>query len=202
MNNFQEICKPTIPIRQNIFTGNWYLNRESKMIPYFIDIEASSLSWNSYPIEVAWGNEKGNIESHLISPKTISHWTDWDPKAQQLHGINRKELLSQGKNPERVCERIAQCLTGREVYSDNPDFDAMWLSQLFDACNRRYPSIDLRHLDTLLISTYVPNPSNRISGLRDILTLKARARQTAPGIHRAAHDVQYLIKVWRLTQNT
>jgi len=36
-------------------------------MPRFLDIEASSLSNISYPIEIAWSDEKGNIESHLIN---------------------------------------------------------------------------------------------------------------------------------------
>jgi hypothetical protein len=34
----------------------------------FLDFEASSLSDESYPVEVAWVFEDGHAESHLIRP--------------------------------------------------------------------------------------------------------------------------------------
>ena len=40
-------------------------------MPRFLDIEASSLSNTSYPIEIAWSDGQGNIESYLINPYPI-----------------------------------------------------------------------------------------------------------------------------------
>ena len=34
----------------------------------FLDFEASSLSDDSYPIEVGWAGEDGSTEQHLIRP--------------------------------------------------------------------------------------------------------------------------------------
>ena len=42
----------------------------------FLDFEASSLSKDSYPIEVGWAGEDGSTEAHLIRP--APDWTDWD----------------------------------------------------------------------------------------------------------------------------
>lgn len=46
----------------------------------FLDFEASSLSKQSYPIEVAWVFEDGRSEEYLIRPAPI--WTDWDSAAE------------------------------------------------------------------------------------------------------------------------
>lgn len=39
---------------------------------YFLDLEASSLSDNGYPIEVAWVDEFGHAEEYLIHP--VEEW--------------------------------------------------------------------------------------------------------------------------------
>src|SRR5262245_10381901 len=95
-------------------------------IPRFLDFEASSLSVNSYPIEVAWSLEDGSIEQHLISPAAFEGWTDWDPKAEQVHGISREELLTNGESPKSVCGRMNSELFGETVYSDAALYDGMW----------------------------------------------------------------------------
>ena len=48
----------------------------------FLDFEASSLSDDSYPIEVGWVFEDGRTEAHLIRPAPA--WTDWDPAAEAI----------------------------------------------------------------------------------------------------------------------
>jgi len=59
-------------------------------MPRFLDIEASSLSNSSYPIEIAWSDENENIESYLINPELIEEWTDWDFYSEhEIHGISR-----------------------------------------------------------------------------------------------------------------
>lgn len=168
--------------------------------PCFIDLEASGLSVYSYPIEVAWSEPDGTIESHLISPAGIPDWTDWNKTAARIHGIGRTELLNHGRDPHWMAQRLQARLGGRTVYSDNPDYDAMWLLRLFVACKLPPPSMELRHLDSLLIETCCPKAEHRLAGLRDILELKHTARGRSPGRHRAAWDVGYMLELWRLSQ--
>lgn len=169
--------------------------------PYFIDFEASSLSLYSYPIEVAWSDGAGTLESYLICPDGIADWTDWNKNAARVHGITRRELSRDGRDPQWVCRRLAEVLTGRTVYSDNPDYDALWLARLFEACRRPCPPLDLCHIDTLLTATYCPRPEERVSGLRDLVRIKQTARARAQGVHRAAWDVQYLVSLWRMVRS-
>jgi hypothetical protein len=84
--------------------------------PLFLDFEASSLSDTSYPIGVAWSNPDGSIEPHLISPAGIEKWTNWDPAAEQVHGIARSELLALGAAPRILCDRIRHCLSSKTVH--------------------------------------------------------------------------------------
>jgi len=77
-------------------------------MPRFLDIEASSLSNISYPIEIAWFDGQGNIESYLISPNPIGEWTDWDYYAQhEIHGISRAMCSEKGIHSELMCQHYS-----------------------------------------------------------------------------------------------
>ena len=101
------------------------------VLPQFLDIEASSLEMDSYPIEIAWSYPNGEVEAHLIDPYLMAHWTDWDPAAQAVHGLSRRYLSQHGKDPKRVAGRIQAVLAGQTVYSDAAGFDQAWLDTLF-----------------------------------------------------------------------
>ncbi|MFA9462415.1 hypothetical protein [Thiohalorhabdus methylotrophus] len=79
---------------------------------YFLDCEASSLDeWHSYPIEVAWGSvTTGTIHSYLIGPTGMADWTDWDPAAQDVHGLSRALLAEHGLPPRQVAEEVVRHL--------------------------------------------------------------------------------------------
>lgn len=166
-------------------------------IPTFLDFEASSLSPDSFPIEVAWNLEDESIESHLISPEGIAAWTDWNSESERVHGISREQLLAHGRPPSFVCDRMNRQLTGKIVYTDAPLFDGMWLAKLFAVCNRQ-PAFELRHVDELLVQMVCPEIAGRAWGLMKIVALKQEARKQCPRRHRAAWDVEYLVQLWRL----
>src|SRR5262249_27143798 len=160
----------------------------------FLDFEASSLSSRSYPIEVAWSNQDGSIESHLISPAGIDSWIDWDPEAEKVHGISRPELIEHGQSPQIVCDRISDQLSGKTVYTDAPSFDGRWLSTLFSACGRGTPPVKLAHIDDLLVRMICPDLAGRTQGLITIGVLKQESRNQSPRRHRAKWSVEYLMK--------
>jgi hypothetical protein len=169
-------------------------------IPSFLDFEASSLSRDSYPIEVAWSYADGSIENHLISPETIVAWTEWDPEAERVHGIRRKDLLRSGETPSLVCARMNQELAGKTVYTDAPSFDGMWLSKLFAACDAT-PLFELGAVDDLLAALIRQKVPGRQDFVFAIDLLKKDARVQKPRQHRAAWDVEYLVQLWRLAVN-
>jgi hypothetical protein len=166
----------------------------------FLDFEASSLSSRSYPIEVAWSDPAGSIESYLISPEGIEEWTDWDPEAEKVHGISRRELVALGLAPQTVCGRLIDQLAGKTIYTDAPKFDGAWLATLFSACGKGKPEFDLRNIDDLLVQTICPDLAGRTQGLLTIEILKQEARRQSPRRHRANWDVEYLVKVWELAR--
>ena len=100
---------------------------------FFIDFEASSL-WG-WPIEIglSWISQ-GRVEtwSSLIRPR--SHWSDsaWDPAANRIHGIARKEL-DLAPLASNVADTYRNIVGGGQVISDAPDYDGAWLEQLLEA---------------------------------------------------------------------
>ena len=105
----------------------------------FLDIEASSLDGQSYPIELAWIDEAGKAESDLIRP--LESWTDWSDDAEALHGIARARLMAEGRTAGDVAARLEAACATRTLVSDGPEFDRIWLAALFACAGHRPPPV-------------------------------------------------------------
>ncbi|NEX22383.1 hypothetical protein G3480_19075 [Thiorhodococcus mannitoliphagus] len=169
----------------------------SEPMPRFLDFEASSLASGSYPIEVAWSNPDGSIESYLISPASVERWTDWSWKAEQLHGIRRVQLLAEGKSPDWVCRRLNEALDGATVYTDDPDYDGQWLTELFSATWGLSPSFTLANAAPLFLRMLEQDAQFADGAARQLERVKDSVRQQLPQRHRASWDVEYLLGLWR-----
>jgi hypothetical protein len=167
-------------------------------IPTFMDFEASSLSFKSYPIEIAWNLSDTRIETHLISPAGVEEWTEWDAAAEKLHGISRKKLLDEGESPEIICRQLNEQLAGKHAYTDSPRFDGMWLGRLFSACDVEEPLFAIKHIDELLLGMLSPEDPGKRSSVLQLESLKMEARRQKPKQHRAQWDVEFLMELWRL----
>ena len=166
------------------------------MLPIFIDVEASSFSGNSYPIEIAWNNPDAVIENHLINPYCIKEWIDWDPASQAVHGLNRNYLSNHGEDPFIVAKRMNDFLSGVDVYSDAAEYDVFWIDQLFKATGleRKFPVRDFFSLlpDEVTNGYYMSSHS-----ILSDYQIKARKR-SGVAAHRASHDVKYLIELYMI----
>ena len=170
-------------------------------LPAFLDFEASSLSSVSYPIEVAWSLGDGSIESYLISPAGIETWTEWSVLSEKLHDIPRDELLAHGKSPDWICNRMNQQLFDQTVYTDNPDYDGMWLAKMFSIVRGSRLRFRLGLIDELLFGRVYQNPASRAAAMEKIREMKEEARRRVGGQHRARLDVQYLMELYRIATN-
>lgn len=166
----------------------------------FIDFEASSLSRQSYPIEVAWVFEDGDAEAFLIRP--IDRWTDWDPAAQAIHGISREELLQHGTTTKDVANRLVTALQGHEVFASAPSWDGKWLSTLLRSAGLPRHAVRLTDTDLGLLelakALLAPHvPSSKIPrATRKILADAARRIDDRPPTHRALQDAQRERERW------
>ncbi|WP_338849654.1 hypothetical protein V8J88_11395 [Massilia sp. W12] len=151
-----------------------------------IDLEASGLHFDSYPIEVAlrW---RGEIRQWLIRPEAA--WLHWDEAAQKLHGISRTQLLNEGTAARDVAQEInaAAHLCGGIFYSDNAPWDDDWLQTLFRAAG------EIRLFHVLPLQETLPDPA----AWKRFLANKAELAGKY-GAHRAALDVEMIWQAWRM----
>lgn len=96
---------------------------------YFIDFEASGIAPDSYPIEVAVVFPGGEYQS-LIQP--ARYWDHWSYDAQDMHGISREQLMSEGTTALQVAQELNRLFDGKTLCSDNPA-DCYWLDVLYEA---------------------------------------------------------------------
>ena len=97
-----------------------------------IDIEASGLSPDSYPIEVGVHNLTDNEKVYASFIKPLESWEHWDYNAEEVHNIPRDIAVSHGKESKEVCKKLNELLAGHTVISDSVAFDGMWLDRLFE----------------------------------------------------------------------
>lgn len=144
-----------------------------------IDLEASGLGAESYPIEVAWKNDvTGEQDSFLINPDTAENWNYWDEHAEEMHGIEREELNAKGLDIISACKRLNQKLKDKILISDAVEFDLFWVTRLFDATGIK-PNFTMAGLDRVL---------SKEQRIQFGFLAKAQHRK-----HRALEDVEDII---------
>ena len=115
-----------------------------------IDVEASGLDPQSYPIEIAWqdSEDDAKFDSFLIVPHPS--WVHWDMYAEQkIHRISRRMLADEGILPMEACVRLNQALQDQRVFSDAVNFDQTWITTLYQVVGRS-PAFELFSIqDTL-----------------------------------------------------
>lgn len=100
---------------------------------YIIDVEASGLHDESYPIQIGW-QHRGDLNRFgeiLIRPHP--DWVYWDESAEKrIHHISRQQLLS-GMDIVDACHLLNDLFERSPVYSDCNSADGFWIERLFEA---------------------------------------------------------------------
>jgi len=155
----------------------------------FLDFEASSLSNDSYPIEVGWVFEDGAGEAHLIRP--APGWTEWDSRAAAVHGITREQLQQDGEPHQQVCDRLLALFEQNTVLASAPSWDGHWLSMLLRASGRP------RHLVRLRDSDVAFAEAAEAWGGNVAARIEAAKQAARPAGHRALADARREWEIWR-----
>ncbi|MFT5419717.1 MAG: hypothetical protein ACI9D5_000458 [Candidatus Endobugula sp.] len=145
-----------------------------------LDIEASGLSPDSYPIEVGIVLSDGSSWCSLIQP--IDHWRHWSEEAESLHHISHNEILQRGKNISDIAGTLNHLLGEQTVYSDCCGLDDGWLQKLYREANRT-PSFRLRDIVYLLKEEQFDHWESTKERVAQELQLKR---------HRATNDARIL----------
>ena len=146
----------------------------------FIDLEASGLDSASFPTEIGWAfvREDGSVESGSCLIRPVARWTiyanAWSATAERLTGITREMLDRDGVPPGEAVDRLLDAVMGRDIYSDQPDFDEHWLTMLFAAGGGPFGDLKLGNAARLV------DPAGAILELE------------GPSAHRAEADARRL----------
>lgn len=168
----------------------------------FVDFEASSLSDDSYPIEVGWVFEDGSgAEDYLIRP--APGWTDWDPAAEAVHRISRARLEAEGTSHEEVANRMLHRLQGSRILATAPSWDGRWLSVLLRAAGLprhalRLSDSDDAHLQAAreILSESTPPTALGLAALAVVSRVQDQfAGETVR--HRALDDAEQERRIWQ-----
>lgn len=163
----------------------------------FLDFEASSLAKQSYPVEVGWVIEDGSGEAHLIRP--APGWTDWDGKAELVHGLSRARLAQEGEPHDEVCARVLRLFEGNSVFASAPSWDGHWLSMLLRASGHPRHLVRLRHCDEAFAEAIRERRGPEVDDAAIAAEIAAAraALETEPVTHRALEDARREWRVWR-----
>jgi hypothetical protein len=112
-----------------------------------LDIEASGLSPDSYPIEVGIALPDSSSWCSLIEP--ANEWSHWSQEAEGLHKISQQNLQQYGKTIHTVATTLNGLLKGKTVYSDCWVLDDRWLRKLYAEAEMA-PSFRLRDIMHIL----------------------------------------------------
>ena len=160
----------------------------------FLDFEASSLSKESYPIEVGWAFEDGRSEAHLIRPAPA--WSEWDPRAEAIHRIRHAQLVANGEPHDAVARRMIEELAGHDLRASAPSWDGKWLSTLLRAAGLPRHALRLKDSDDAFIEiaadtlrAVIP-PDGLAEAAGDLVALLEVRGKTGPPAHRALADAE------------
>ena len=153
----------------------------------FIDLEASGLGPQSWPIEIGWGFVGWGPRAMLVKPADAWSMKAWEKSAEELHQISIDQLLREGKPPLEAALVLNAALGGAEVYSDAPDHDGFWLYRLYEAAGVK-ANFKLLDITNLLAPLAISTPDDLVK----------RAQAIEPHTHRADQDVRHLMALYDL----
>ena len=145
-----------------------------------LDIEASGIHPDSYPIEI--GILLPNGESYCSLIKPTAEWSYWDEKAEAVHGLSRQMVCENGRSVNEVAKTLNQYLEGLTVYSDCRVLDHPWMLRLFEAAGLT-PAFSLRDIIYLLSEEEYDNLGDVKQSIEKSLGISR---------HRATNDAKVL----------
>ena len=153
----------------------------------FLDLEASSLEPDGWPVEVglAWLSA-GKVEvcHSLIRPDEMWSPRAWSPASAAVHGIPLAELRQAPPAPE-VARWAASLIGDATVVSDAPEFDARWLARLYETEGGLILPL-VRDFEVLVAARCDMAATRRVYAALDAI----------PAPHRAGPDAERLARAW------
>lgn len=163
------------------------------MDPVYVDFEASA-GRTGYPIEIGWAWQQGDTRiataSFLIGPSAAwSREGMWDPAAEALHGLSRRQLEAEGLDPGIVAAQVMTALANRKVCFDTgpKGWDRSWWRQLFRAVGHEDDAEAFAF--TRAAPEMLMDMAAQLGVSENVWTILERVAPPKP--HRAAADAAY-----------
>ena len=157
-----------------------------------LDFEASSLSENSWPIEVGISRVEGDLVqtwSTLIQPDQEWDLSDWSSQSARVHQISMSSLQN-APAASRVAKDILTKSSDCVLVSDAPVFERRWLSRLLETAG--FSSIpEIADFDAVSFALF--------DGLALDVLYEKLERTRVP--HRAGPDSARLASGWLRAKN-
>ncbi|MBB4124285.1 hypothetical protein [Martelella radicis] len=153
-----------------------------------LDFEASSLSAESWPIEVGISWIEGNqvqTWSSLIRPASVWNRADWSKQSEAVHGISMSDLET-APTVENVAQQLMPKIEGFILVSDAPRLETDWLSRLLGAARWAPSAITVEDYDAVSFTHF--------DGLALDFLYEKLERMRVP--HRAGADSARLASGW------
>lgn len=154
----------------------------------FLDFEASSLSADSWPIEIGLTrvDEDGHLHtaSKLIRPHESWDIEDWSQASAEIHNIPFDVLMNTGEDAEDVARWALEQTQSHVIISDAPEFEKRWYNKLLGSIGQF--KLQIHHIDAYFGSTLLA------PGLS--VAYEHLSRTAVP--HRAGPDSAIMAKAW------
>lgn len=153
----------------------------------FLDVEASGLNRESYPIQIgyAWPTMDLRKKAFLIKP--AEDWTFWSPASQEIHGFTREQCIEEGLSLDDAIDELEADLEGKRICSDVVEWDGFWLSRLYAAAGR-VRTIRLEDVtNPYSLAVMAPGTTTTISTYQQC---ERWAAAVYPHTHKADEDAQ------------
>jgi hypothetical protein len=150
----------------------------------FVDFEASSLGSASFPTEIGWAVvlADGSVKSGSCLIKPTTRWTVYanasSAASERLTGITRGMLDQDGLPPREALQRFLEAVGDRDLFSDEPDYDAHWLNMLAEAAGTSIGTREIRDAKVLTSDGHIEPRSDP---------------EVIPKRHRAESDARNLV---------
>ena len=145
-----------------------------------LDVEASGLGSNSYPIEVGIVLADGTEYQSIIKP--APDWQHWSEDAEIMHGLSRDYIEANGQPIRQVCSELNNLCRNETLYTDCWVYDLPWVLKLFEQAGM-YPAFKCMPIESVLNESQITNWVEHKSKIGACSDLKP---------HRALNDARVI----------
>ncbi len=147
-----------------------------------LDVEASGLGSNSYPVEVGVVMADGTEYQAVIKP--ADSWEHWSEEAEAMHGLSREYIEANGQSIRQVCLDLNRLCRNETLYTDCWVHDLPWILKLFEQAGM-YPAFKCMPIESVLKEHQISNWVKHKSKIGACFDLKP---------HRALNDARIIAK--------